>query len=701
MRKHKATALQALVGQVEMANVALTQHRLCEAERLYRQIIAQAPRIPEVHNNLGTVLKDQGRLLEAGAAFERAVALRPDYTSAHSNLLFTLQYAPGQTLAGLRVAHEDWARQQLQGITPADPASFVRKGDGPLVVGLVSPDLYAHPVGVFLLPWLEHHNRSRFQLVAYADSERDDPIARRIRAAVDGWRPIAGQDDEAVAKQIAADRVDILIDLAGHTAGNRLKLFARRVAPLQVSWLGYSATTGVPAMDAVLMDAYTAPPGVEKSFTEQLIRLDGLRFCYTPPEYAPAVSPAPISQKGYVTFGSFNNLAKVTPEVIETWAAILKAVPNARLLLKWKSLGDTETRDRLVAAFVQHGIDAARIECRGWSSHPQMLAEYGEIDIALDPFPFSGGLTSCDALYMGVPVLTLPGELPISRQTGSFLDALGLSDWIASSRQDYIAKAVRLASKADLLGSLRQKLREKILASRLCDGRAYTTAIESALSTLHAAKRQTPNLNHKDLNMKIFLHIGCGPKRKDRTTPGFNTDAWTELRYDIDESVNPDLVGTMTDMSAVADASVDAIFSSHNIEHLYPHEVPLALKEFLRVLKPEGFLVLTCPDLKSVCALVAEDKLLDAAYTSPAGPIAPIDILYGYRPAMAEGNLFMAHRCGFTQKVLDGTLRASGFQTIASAARGRAPFFDLWVVASKSARSEDEMRALAAAHFPS
>jgi predicted SAM-dependent methyltransferase len=197
---------------------------------------------------------------------------------------------------------------------------------------------------------------------------------------------------------------------------------------------------------------------------------------------------------------------------------------------------------------------------------------------------------------------------------------------------------------------------------------------------------------------QTFLHIGCGPKRKDKTTRGFNTAAWTELRFDIDESVNPDLVGTMTDMSAVADESVDAIFSSHNIEHLYPHEVPLALKEFLRVLKPEGFLVLTCPDLKSVCALVAEDKFLDAAYTSPAGPIAPIDILYGYRPAMERGNLFMAHRCGFTQKVLIGTLQAAGFKMIASKARPAA--FDLWAIASKSARTEALMRELAEGHFP-
>ncbi len=200
--------------------------------------------------------------------------------------------------------------------------------------------------------------------------------------------------------------------------------------------------------------------------------------------------------------------------------------------------------------------------------------------------------------------------------------------------------------------------------------------------------------------MKTFLHIGCGPKRKDKTTRGFATDLWQEIRLDIDASVSPDIIGTMTDMSAVPSASVDAIFSSHNIEHLYPHEVPVALAEFKRVLKPDGFAVITCPDLKSVCALIAEDKLTDTAYTSPGGPIAPLDILYGHRPAMARGNLFMAHRCGFTERVLSGTLQSAGFATVGTLARGRAPFFDLWAIASVSTRSEDEMRQLAGEHFP-
>ena len=198
--------------------------------------------------------------------------------------------------------------------------------------------------------------------------------------------------------------------------------------------------------------------------------------------------------------------------------------------------------------------------------------------------------------------------------------------------------------------------------------------------------------------MKTFLHVGCGPKHKDRTTRGFNTNHWKELRFDIDESGQPDLVGTMTDMSSVASGSVDAVFSSHNIEHLYPHDVPVALAEFLRVLKPDGFAVITCPDLQSVCALIAEDKLTEPAYTSPAGPIAPLDILYGHRPAMARGNLYMAHRCGFTQKVLTGTLQAAGFATVAAKRRGH-PYYDLWALGTASALPEPELRELALAHF--
>jgi len=199
--------------------------------------------------------------------------------------------------------------------------------------------------------------------------------------------------------------------------------------------------------------------------------------------------------------------------------------------------------------------------------------------------------------------------------------------------------------------------------------------------------------------MKTLLHVGCGPKKKDKTTQGFNQANWKELRLDIDESVLPDVIGTMTDMKSVANESVDAIFSSHNIEHLYPHEVPQALSEFKRVLKPDGFVVLTCPDLKSVCALVANDQLTVSAYTSPAGDITPLDILYGHRPAMARGNLYMSHRCGFTQKVLVATFQGAGFKKMASTERNH-PYYDLWIVAAKEDLKDEELFELAQLHFP-
>ena len=201
--------------------------------------------------------------------------------------------------------------------------------------------------------------------------------------------------------------------------------------------------------------------------------------------------------------------------------------------------------------------------------------------------------------------------------------------------------------------------------------------------------------------MKKLLHVGCGPKSIKETTNGFNNNEWSETRFDIDESVSPDVIGSMTDMTEITNEEFDAIFSSHNIEHLYVHEVPIVLGEFFRVLNDKGFIVITCPDLKSVCKLIAEDKLLEPAYESPAGPISPIDILYGYRPSIASGNLFMSHRCGFTQKVLSGTLKAAGFKSVATYARSYAPFFDLWAIASKCKMSDEDLLEVARVHFPS
>jgi protein O-GlcNAc transferase len=480
---------------IEAGNRAFTAQRLVEAERLYRLATQRFPRIPEAHNNLGTVLKEQGRIKQARAAFERALALRPSYATAHSNLLFTLQYDPTQTPVTLRNAHAAWA---LRHSGPTFPTAERRSpsigdsigpdldahGDPRPTIGLVSPDLRNHPVGVFLQAWLLHRNRAHFRVVAYNDHESRDALSQTLRELVDLWRDTARFSDANLAELIRKDGIALLIDLAGHTAGNRLRMFARRAAPVQASWLGYSATTGLPAIDAVLLDHWSAPVGCEAHFVERVIRLDALRFCYTPPASAPRVAPLPAASRGYLTFGSFNNLAKLSSEVVATWAEILAAVPDSRLILKWRSLADPETRERVCNAFASQGVAPARIEFRGWSRHTELLGEYADVDIALDPFPFSGGLTSCDALFMGVPLVTWPGALPISRQTGGFMAALGLGDWIAADRDAYVALAREKAKDKVELARLRQRLRETMLASPLCNASAHAAAVDRALQGL-------------------------------------------------------------------------------------------------------------------------------------------------------------------------------------------------------------------------
>jgi protein O-GlcNAc transferase len=428
-RKQKKVNLAVVSALINSGANFFSSNQIDRAENKFREAIKFAPNVPEAWNNLGSVLKEQGRLLEAHKCFKKAIMLRPEYASAHSNLLFVSHYLPHQTLCKNKRAHQKWVLKHLKKTTVN---SALKSFDGcrRIKVGLVSPDLYFHPVGVFILPWLLNRSH-KFEMYVYHGNQRVDPLTQQIKNNVDHWRNCVGMIDKDLAGVINKDEIDILIDLSGHTAGNRLPLFAQRQAKVQVSWIGYPSTTGVKEMDYVFMDHFSAPEGYQVGFTEKLVRLEGLRFCYSPPSYAPPVVQSPVIRNGYVTFGSYNNLAKLTSDVIKVWAKILEVVRNSRLILKWKSLSDEVTKSRIVDQFVKYGIEKERIECRGWSSHSEMLVEYGDIDVALDPFPFSGGLTSCDALYMGVPTITLAGELPIGRQTGSFLDALKLNELIA------------------------------------------------------------------------------------------------------------------------------------------------------------------------------------------------------------------------------------------------------------------------------
>jgi SAM-dependent methyltransferase len=450
-------------------------------------------------------------------------------------------------------------------------------------------------------------------------------------------------------------------------------------------------------MDAVLLDDWHAPEGFEAKFVEPVIRLPTGRFCYQPVPYAPAVSPSPWQQHGHITFGCFNNTAKLNADVFDVWTRILHAVPDSRLILKWRTFNDEDFCKRITAAFVARGITPVRIELRGPSFHADVLQEYADIDIALDPFPFSGGLTSCETLWMGVPLVTWPQSRVVSRQSFAFLCAIGLPGLAAANADDYIRIAVELAHDRKRLSRLRAGMRERMQASPLMDVTGFTRQLEQTMIDLY----QTTYTRERNrlIACKTVLHVGPGHRQNGAKLPQvFQSPEWREIRLDIDPANEPDIIGSMLDMTAVGDVSIDAIYSAHNIEHVYAHEVPVVLKEFKRVLKPDGFLVITCPDLQSVCALVAEDKLTVAAYTSQAGPITPLDILYGHRAALAAGHHYMAHKCGFTLSTLTAALQSAGFQAIAG--KRRLAGFDLWVLATRSSLAEAHLRTLAEQVLP-
>ncbi|HEX4095113.1 MAG TPA: hypothetical protein VHX64_00220, partial [Caulobacteraceae bacterium] len=383
---------------------------------------------------------------------------------------------PAITAAAITDAHRQWGLRQEARAGVRQPHANRADPDRPLRIGYVSGDFCVHPVGYFLAQVLEAHDRSTVQAICYANGTRIDDMTRRLQAAASGWREIAGLDDAQAEALIRADGIDILVDLSGHTARNRLALAGRRPAPVQASWLGYVASTGLPAIDYLITDLDTVPMGSEALFTETLVRLPHGRFCYAPP-----AAPTPTASAARpITFGSFNDLLKINDQVISTWAKVLQAAPGSQLRLKWSALDDAGVRERVLRAFAGHGIEAERIELSGHSPHAAMLAEYGEIDVALDPFPFCGGLTTCEAMWMGVPVVTWPGDRPASRQSLAMLKVLGLSELAASSEDDYVSIAAGLARDPARLQALKGGLRERMSASPLCRGELFTPTLEAA-----------------------------------------------------------------------------------------------------------------------------------------------------------------------------------------------------------------------------
>ncbi|MGC2166217.1 MAG: tetratricopeptide repeat protein [Gallionella sp.] len=487
------SAIQLRPGHSDTHNNLATTYkelsRYQEALASYQRAVEINPGFAEAYGNIGSLLKDIGDLDGAISNYRRALELKPDYADAQSSLLFILNYS------AIYSAEYCLDQARIYGRMASSKAfqPFVSWACDcsaePLRVGMVSGDLRNHPVGYFLEGLLAHIDPARIELFAYPTDRKSDELTLRIKPRFSAWRPLAGLSNEQAARLIHGDGLHILLDLSGHTAHNRLPVFAWKPAPLQASWLGYFATTGVREMDYVLADQVGVPEKLHANFTESIRYLPDTRLCFSAPQPDLPVAPLPAQSNRYVTFGSFQNLAKVNKAVIAAWSGVLAALPSARLRWQCKQFGDAVVATKLHAQFEQQGIDAARVSLLGAVDRNAYLAAHSEVDVLLDTFPYPGGTTTCEALWMGVPTLTLSGNTLLSRQGASLLHAAGLSDWIAESEQEYLGKAMAFGRDWAALSALRSRLRAQVGASALFDASRFARNFEGCLEAIWIEKR--------------------------------------------------------------------------------------------------------------------------------------------------------------------------------------------------------------------
>ncbi|MBY0431664.1 MAG: tetratricopeptide repeat protein [Rhodospirillales bacterium] len=466
---------------LSLGNALDDQGLVAQAARAWSQALRRDPNQAEAAHALANALANLGRFDEAQAAYRHALTLRPD-PATWSDYLLCLHYVPGLAPDAIAAAHFEYGRQLAplaEGVHHANDRSPERC----LRVGYLSTSFTTHSLaGYFCRDVLLGHDPRRIQMVCYSGGAIDHGQVVPPDALV---RRIGGLDDEALVAQIRADAIDVLVDLDGHMHGNRLPALARKPAPVQLTWAGYPDTTGLAAIDALITDSWQTPLGTEALHSERLLRLGCPYIAYAPPLDAPLPLPPPLLERRHVTFGCLNKLAKINPEVVALWARLLHAMPDACLLLKARPLADADVRAMYQARFAAHGITAERLSLEGGAPHRELMAAYNEIDVALDPFPYSGGITTLEALWMGVPVVTLGGGRTMAaRHSLGHLNALGLDDWIAGSPDDYLAIAVRLAEDPNLLGFLRRELRPMMMASPLCAWPRLVATLEEAYRML-------------------------------------------------------------------------------------------------------------------------------------------------------------------------------------------------------------------------
>lgn len=489
----------------EIGNLLQAQGRLAEAVTAYRQAIAIAPSYAVAHNNLGNTLVKQGQLHASLSCYQEALRWDPDLTEAHVNLswafkehgmiredvqcledylqrhpedhkshsdmLFSMNYDPAYSPEELARAAKGWWQRHAPVHPPPFEHQTSKEPSKKLRIGFLSPDFREHPVGTFLLPLFTAIDHQATSLHCYAEmhDRQLDAVSHRLQEHAASWFSTAGLSAAEAAARIHHDQLDILIDLAGHSANNRLDIMALRPAPIQASWLGYVNTTGLPVIDYRLTDAIADPPGMEPFYSEQLIRLPDAFFCYAPPPLAPEIGSLPARANGAITLGSLNNPAKITEEVIALWSTLLLRLPEARLIMVGSPFADAFITARYYDLFARHGVERERLELISSLPMNEYLKLYNRIDIALDPFPHNGHTITCHTLWMGVPVITLAGNRYASRMGASVLCGAGLSELIAHTPDEYLSIATTLATDLDRLEALRHSMRGRLRHSVICD----------------------------------------------------------------------------------------------------------------------------------------------------------------------------------------------------------------------------------------
>jgi predicted O-linked N-acetylglucosamine transferase (SPINDLY family) len=439
--------------------------------------LALQKKFPEAFNNLGNAYKNRGDIDSALRAYREACRLQPDYPEAQSNVLFTLHYDPHSSPTAICEAHREWGRRFEASITPLPPRP-PRTNERRLRIGYVSPDFRSHAVSFFTEPFFANCRVDEFETTGYAHVAAPDGVTQRLQGMAAHWRHVYGKTDRELAQQIREDEIDILVDLAGHSGNNRLGAFAYRPAPIQLSALAYPGTTGLACMDYYLTDPFVDPPGDAGLYTEKLLYLPDIFACYVPPKAEFRTEPPPVHKNGFVTFGSFNNLAKINGRVVALWAELLKKISNARLLVQAAAFIEASVKENFLQRLETLGVARSRLRLVGHTSFPEHMRLHNEVDIALDPFPWSGHTTTCNTLWMGVPVITLLGSRHASRMAADVLRVLDLNEWIATSPEHYVEIAEKLAGQPGLLKEYRQCMRDRIRASSLSNTKLFTQRLE-------------------------------------------------------------------------------------------------------------------------------------------------------------------------------------------------------------------------------